>query len=119
MQRLADISDEFAGGKGHLTTRQNIQFHFVQLSQTADLMHRLADSGMTTREACFNTVRNVTACPLSGLARNEIFDVRPYALKTAYAFLRKELTDNLPRKFKITFSGCKDDCTASAINDIG
>jgi sulfite reductase beta subunit-like hemoprotein len=116
---LADIADEFAGGKGHLTTRQNIQFHFVQLSQVADLMHRLADFGMTTREACFNTVRNVTACPLSGLAQNEIFDVRPYALKTAYAFLRKELTDNLPRKFKITFSGCKDDCTASAINDIG
>ena len=69
LERLAEIADEFGGGRGHLTTRQNVQFHFVPLANAADLMHKLADIGMTTREACFNTVRNVTACPLAGLSR--------------------------------------------------
>jgi sulfite reductase beta subunit-like hemoprotein len=119
LERLAEIADEFAGGKGHLTTRQNIQYHFVPLARVSDLMHKLADVGMTTREACFNTVRNVTACPLAGLSREEVFDVRPYAQKVAYAFLRKQLTDNMPRKFKIAFDGCRHDCIAAAINDIG
>ena len=83
-------------------------------------MHKLADVGLTNREACYNTVRNVTTCPLSGLSRDEVFDVRPYAQKIAYAFLRKELTGNLPRKFKIAFDGCRHtDCISGAINDIG
>jgi sulfite reductase beta subunit-like hemoprotein len=119
LERLADVADEFAGGKSHLTTRQNIQYHFVPLERVSDLMHKLADAGLTTREACFNTVRNVTACPLAGLSHDEAFDVRPYARKVAYAFLRKQLTDNLPRKFKIAFDGCAHDCMASAINDVG
>ena len=119
LERLAEVADEFAGGKGHLTTRQNIQYHFVPLARVSDLMHKLADVGMTTREACFNTVRNVTACPLAGLSREEVFDVRPYAQKVAYAFLRKQLTDSMPRKFKITFDGCRHDCMAAAVNDIG
>jgi sulfite reductase beta subunit-like hemoprotein len=119
LERLADVADEFGGGKGHLTTRQNIQYHFVPLARVSDLMHKLADAGLTTREACFNTVRNVTACPLAGLSHDEAFDVRPYAQKVAYAFLRKQLTDNLPRKFKIAFDGCAHDCMASAINDVG
>ena len=119
LEQLAKVADEFGGGKGHLTTRQNIQYHFVPLTRVADLMHMLADAGLTTREACFNTVRNVTACPLAGLSHDEAFDVRPYAQKVAYAFLRKQLTDNLPRKFKIAFDGCAHDCMASAINDIG
>jgi len=119
LERLADVADEFGGGKGHLTTRQNIQYHFVPLARVSDLMHKLADAGLTTREACFNTVRNVTACPLAGLSHDEAFDVRPYAQKVAYAFLRKQLTDNLPRKFKIAFDGCAHDCMASAIHDVG
>jgi sulfite reductase beta subunit-like hemoprotein len=119
LERLAEIADEFGGGRGHTTTRQNLQFHFVPLARVPDLMYRLADAGLTTREACFNTVRNVTACPLTGLSHDEAFDVRPYARKVAYAFLRKQLTDNLPRKFKITFDGCRNDCMAAAINDIG
>ncbi|MEK7404626.1 MAG: nitrite/sulfite reductase [Acidobacteriota bacterium] len=117
--QLAAIADEFAGGRAHLTTRQNIQFHFVPLAVVADVMHTLADVRLTTREACFNTVRNVTACPLSGLARDEVFDVRPYAQMVAFAFLRQPLTDSLPRKFKIAFSGCAEDCTRAAIHDIG
>ena len=119
MVRMAEVADEFGGGRAHTTTRQNIQFHFVPLARVSDLMHRLADAGLTTREACFNTVRNVTACPLAGLSPDEIFDVRPYAQKVAYAFLRKQLTDNLPRKFKIAFDGCPTDCVAAAINDVG
>ncbi len=118
--QLARIADEFAGGKAHLTTRQNIQYHFIPLAHVAGLMHLLADVGMTNREACYNTVRNVTTCPLSGIAHDEVFDVRPYAQRVAYAFLRKDLTSNLPRKFKIAFDGCRNrDCVAGAINDIG
>jgi len=119
MDQLAEIADEFCAGKGHLTTRQNIQYHFVPLAQVPDLLHRLADVRLTTREACYNTVRNVTACPLSGLLEDEVFDVQPYARKVAFAFLHQELTDSLPRKFKIAFSGCKDDCMLGSIHDIG
>jgi sulfite reductase beta subunit-like hemoprotein len=119
MDALATIADEFGGGKGHLTTRQNIQYHFVPLPQVSDLLHRLADFRLTTREACYNTVRNVTACPLSGLLADEVFDVHPYAQKVAFAFLHKDLTDSMPRKFKIAFSGCKEDCMLGAIHDIG
>jgi sulfite reductase beta subunit-like hemoprotein len=120
MEQLAVISETFAGGKGHITTRQNLQYHFVPLARVADLMHMLADAGLTNREACYNTVRNVTTCPLAGLSHDEVFDVRPYAQKLAYAFLRKDLTSNLPRKFKIAFDGCRHrDCIAGAINDIG
>jgi len=119
MDQLARIGDEFGGGKGHLTTRQNMQYHFVPLAQVPALLHMLADVRMTTREACYNTVRNVTACPLSGLLEDEPFDVQPYARQVAFAFLHKELTDSLPRKFKIAFSGCKEDCMVGAIHDIG
>jgi sulfite reductase beta subunit-like hemoprotein len=119
MRQLARIGDEFGGGKGHLTTRQNMQFHFVPLRQVPALLHLLADVRMTTREACYNTVRNVTACPLAGVHPEEVFDVRPYARRLAFAFLHKELTDNMPRKFKVCFTGCPEDCMASAINDVG
>jgi sulfite reductase beta subunit-like hemoprotein len=119
LEQLGLIADEFGGGRGHLTTRQNIQYHFVPLARVPDLMHLLADVGLTNREACFNTVRNVTCCPWSGIAPDEVFDVRPYAQKLAYAFIRKELTQNLPRKFKFTFDGCGHDCTLGAMNDVG
>jgi sulfite reductase beta subunit-like hemoprotein len=120
VEQLGRIADEFGGGRGHLTTRQNIQYHFVPLASVPDLMHTLADVGLTNREACYNTVRNVTCCPWSGIAQDEVFDVRPYAQRLAYAFLRKDLTSDLPRKFKIAFDGCAgDDCIQGAINDIG
>ncbi len=119
MRRLADVSDEFAAGKAHLTTRQNVQYHFIPLLQVPDLLHRLADVRMTTREACYNTVRNVTACPYAGLIADEPFDVRPYAQRTAFAFLHKDIADNLPRKFKIAFSGGHNDSVATDINDLG
>lgn len=119
MHQLADISDEFAGAKGHWTTRQNLQYHFIPLAQVPDLLHRLADTRLTTREACYNTVRNVTASPLAGLIEGEAFDVTPYAQKVAFAFLHKELTDHLPRKFKIAFDGGAEDTAATDIHDVG
>jgi len=119
MRHLAGVADAVGGGKGHLTTRQNMQYHFVPLVKVPDALHMLADVRLTTREACYNTVRNVTACPLAGLLPEEPFDVQPYARRLALAFLHKELTDSLPRKFKVAFSGCKEDCIATAINDVG
>jgi sulfite reductase beta subunit-like hemoprotein len=120
LEQMGNVADEFGGGKGHLTTRQNIQYHFVPLTRTADLMHMLADAGLTNREACYNTVRNITTCVWSGIAHDEVFDVRPYAQKLAYALLRKELTQNLPRKFKIALDGCRNkDCILGSINDVG
>jgi sulfite reductase beta subunit-like hemoprotein len=116
---LASIAEDFGGGKAHLTTRQNLQYHFVPLANVPALLHRLADYRLTTREACYNTVRNVTACPLSGLLPGEAFDVQPYARTVAYAFLHKELTDSMPRKFKIAFSACPDDCMLTSIHDVG
>src|ERR1035441_8677014 len=111
--QLARVADEFGGGRGHLTTRQNIKYHFVPL-------HRVDDLVLTNREAFYNTVRNVTTCPWAGIAQDEVFDVRPYAQRLAYAFLRKDLTGNLPRKFKFAFDGCgHQDCIQGAINDVG
>lgn len=119
MRQLARVADDFAGGKGHLTTRQNMQYHFVPITQVPDLLHMLADARLTTREACYNTVRNVTADSLAGLLPGELFDVRPYARLAAFAFLHKELTDALPRKFKISFTGYADDPMIGAIHDAG
>jgi len=119
MRQLARVADEFGGGKAHLTTRQNVQYHFVPLPRVADLLSMLADARLTTREACYNTVRNVTACPLAGIHPEEPFDVQPYARRVAFAFLHKELTDSMPRKFKIAFAGCPEDCIATAVNDVG
>ncbi len=120
MDNLAEVADTFAEGKGHLTTRQNMQYHFIPLPQVADLLHKLADARLTTREACYNTVRNVTASPLSGLLAGEAFDVQPHVRAVSLAFLHNELTDSLPRKFKIAFfSGGKQDDMALAIHDFG
>src|SRR5262249_1632661 len=119
MHQLARVADEFGGGKGHLTTRQNLQYHFIPLRDVPAVLHMLADVRLTTREACYNTVRNVTACPFSGLLEDEVFDAHPSAPPLPLAFLHKDLTDSLPRKFKIAFSGCKDDCMVGAIHDIG
>jgi sulfite reductase beta subunit-like hemoprotein len=123
-RQLARIADDFCGGRGHVTTRQNMQFHFVPLPDLPEILHLLADEGMTTREACFNTVRNVTASPDAGLRRDEIFDVTPYTRTVAFAFLRKSLTDSMPRKFKIAFDGgsvhdSHSDAMLGGIHDVG
>jgi sulfite reductase beta subunit-like hemoprotein len=96
-----------------------MQFHFVPLAQTPDLLGELAEVRLTTREACYNTVRNVTGDPLTGIRADELFDIAPYVRQTAFAFLHQELTDNLPRKFKISFSGCQQDTMVGGIHDLG
>jgi sulfite reductase beta subunit-like hemoprotein len=118
---LAHIGDEYSTGRGHLTTRENIQFHFVKLENVPAAMRLLADSGLTTREACGNTVRNVTACPISGVCATEAFDVTPYALGVSRYLLRHPDFHDLPRKFKIAFSGCENDgdCAVARIHDVG
>jgi sulfite reductase beta subunit-like hemoprotein len=118
---LADIADQYSTGRGHLTTRENVQFHFVKLENVGAAMRLLADAGLTTREACGNTVRNVTACPVAGICPGEAFDVTPYALGVSRYLLRHPDFHDLPRKFKIAFSGCEDDgaCAVAGIHDVG
>lgn len=119
LRRVADIGDRYSRGVAHVTTRQDIQIHFVKLEFTAAIMRQLAEVGLTTREACGNTVRNVTACPYAGVCPDEIVDVTPYAKGVAYHFLRNPVCENLPRKFKIAFSGCASDCALTGIHDFG
>src|SRR5712692_4499839 len=116
---LADVAQRYSRSFGHITTRQNMQFHFVKLSDVEDAMRLLADAGLTTREACGNSVRNITGCPYAGVAADEAFDVTPYAEALTRYLLRHPLSSTLPRKFKIAFEGCLEDHALSAINDLG
>src|SRR5262245_60449338 len=116
---LADIGEQYSRGFGHITTRQNVQFHFVKLHDAELAMRRLAEEGLTTREACGNSVRNITACPYAGVAVDEYFDVTPYAEAMTRYLLRHPLSSTLPRKFKIAFEGCPVDHVMTAINDLG
>jgi sulfite reductase (ferredoxin) len=119
LRRVAELADRHATAVGHVTTRQDIQMHFVELKDVPTIMRGLAEVGLTTREACANTVRNVTACHLAGVCQGEVFDVTPYAKTIAYHLLRNPLNQSLPRKFKIALSGCKQDCALTPIHDVG
>ena len=119
LDRLAAIADRTPRRVGHVTTRQNFQFHFVRLADAAAILSELADVGLTTREACGNTVRNVTVGHCAGICVAEAFDPTPYADALARFLLRNPMNQNLPRKFKIAFSGCPDDTGLTAIHDIG
>ncbi len=119
LEALADVAEAYSRGFAHITTRQNIQLHFVKLGAVEPAMRRLGAAGLTTREACGNSVRNITACPYAGVAADEPFDVTPYAEALTRYLLRHPLSSSLPRKFKIAFEGCADDHAVTAINDIG
>jgi sulfite reductase (NADPH) hemoprotein beta-component len=119
LEVLADIGERYSRGFGHITTRQNIQFHFVKLHDVEPAMRLLAASGVTTREACGNSVRNITACPYAGVAVDERFDVTPYAEALTRYLLRQPISSMLPRKFKIAFEGCPVAHAHTAINDLG
>ena len=119
LHALADVADNYSRGFGHITTRQNVQFHFVRLRDAEPAMRRLAAAGLTTREACGNSVRNITACQFAGVAADEAFDVTPYAEALTRFLLRHPLSSSLPRKFKIAFEGCARDHIKLTINDIG
>lgn len=119
LEAMAEVSEQYSRGFGHITTRQNIQLHFLKLHDVEVVMRRLAEVGLTTREACGNSVRNITACPYAGVAADEPFDVTPYAEALTRYLLRHPLSAVLPRKFKIAFEGCAHDHIGSSINDIG
>jgi sulfite reductase (NADPH) hemoprotein beta-component len=120
LRALADVAERFSTGRGHVTTRQNVQFHFVRLAHTDDAVALLASAGLTTREACGNSVRNVTTCPHAGASVLEPFDVTPYAEAVTRRLLRGPLSSSLPRKFKIAFGGCCGfDCVGASFNDVG
>ena len=117
--RIADISDEYASSNLHLTTRQDIQIHYVSLDRTPELWAKLEQDDITLREACGNTVRNVTASPTSGIDPNEPFDVSPYAYATFKYFLRNPICQEMGRKFKIAFSSSDADTAFTYIHDLG
>ncbi len=120
LRAIADVVEQHSEhGFAHITTRQDIQIHFVPLADTPLALRRLARDGLTTREACNNTVRNVTACPLAGVCWREHVDVKPFVQGVARHFLRHPATQSMPRKFKISFSGCEADCAQGLIHDIG
>ena len=116
---VADVAEQFARGFAHVTTRQNVQFHFLELDKVEHVMRLFADEGVTTREACGNSVRNITACPFAGVSSDEVFDVTPYAEALTRYLLRHPLASVLPRKFKIAFEGCSVDHAFASINDLG
>ena len=117
--RIADISDKYASSNLHLTTRQDIQIHYVSLDRTPELWAELDQDDITIREACGNTVRNVTASPAAGIDPLEPFDVSPYAQATFEYFLRNPICQEMGRKFKIAFSSSETDTAFSYVNDIG
>src|ERR1051325_8971379 len=120
MMVLAELAEEYSDGICHITTRQDIQLHFVHINDAPDIFRRLAAVGITTREACGNSVRNVTACPLAGVCNPETFDVTPYAKATAFYLLGHRDTQDFGRKFKIAFSGCEHEaCALVSIHDLG
>jgi sulfite reductase beta subunit-like hemoprotein len=119
LEMLGYVAETYSRGWGHLTTRQNVQFHFVQLEQTPEVLRLLASVGLTTREACGDTVRNVVGCHLAGACPYEVLDITPWAEATARLFLRHAYAQRLPRKFKINFSGCATDCGQAMFNDVG
>ena len=120
MEVLADLAEEYSDAISHITTRQDIQLHYVHIDDTPDLQRRLAAVGITTREACGNGVRNVTACPIAGVCNDETFDITPYSKAMAYFLLGHPDTQDFGRKFKVAFSGCKGKaCGLTNIHDLG
>ncbi|MGB0386241.1 MAG: nitrite/sulfite reductase [Ardenticatenaceae bacterium] len=120
LELMAQLADEYSDSILHVTTRQDIQLHYIHIDDTPDLMRRLAAVGITTREACGNSVRNVTACPLAGVCHTESFDVTPYADALTYFLLGHDDVQDFGRKFKIAFSGCEHEaCGLVSMHDLG
>ncbi len=120
MDILADLAEEYSDSIGHITTRQDFQLHFVHIEDAPDLMRRLSSVEITTREACGNSVRNVTACPLAGVCRTESFDVTPYSKALFKFMLGHPDAQDFGRKFKVAFSGCAGEaCGLVNMHDMG
>lgn len=120
MEALAIVAERYSAyGRGHITTRENIQFHFVNLDDVPQVMRVLAGVGLTTREAGGNSVRNVTGCPYAGTCPDEAFDATPYLAAYARNMLRNPISQRLPRKWKAAFSSCPTDCAGTPFHDLG
>lgn len=120
MKLLAELAEEYSDNILHVTTRQDIQLHFVHIEEVPTIFRRLAAAGITTKEACGNSVRNVTACPLAGICKTETFDVTPYAKAAAFYLMGHPDTLQFGRKFKIAFSGCRHEaCALVSLHDLG
>ncbi|RBW57162.1 HEPN domain-containing protein [Tenacibaculum sp. E3R01] len=119
LHRIADVSDEYSRGRLHITTRQDIQIHYVSLDRTPELWAQLEKDDITLREACGNAVRNVTASETAGIDINEPFDVSPYAHATFEFFLRNPICQEMGRKFKMSFSATDEDTAISFMHDLG
>ena len=120
LEVLADLAEEYSDHILHITTRQDVQLHFIHIDDTPDLMRRLAAVGITSREACGNSVRNVTACPIAGVCNTEAFDVAPYAKAITFFLLGHDDAQDFGRKFKVAFSGCKQNaCGLTNFHDLG
>ena len=117
--RITKVSDEYSTGRLHITTRQDIQIHYVSLDRTPELWANLAQDDITLREACGNTVRNITASELAGVDVNEPFDVTPYAHGMFQYLLRNPICQEMGRKFKISFSSSDEDTALSYLHDLG
>ncbi|MBI3898805.1 MAG: nitrite/sulfite reductase [Gammaproteobacteria bacterium] len=117
---VAEVTEKYANHKiAHISTRQDIQLHYVPTENTPALLRHLAGYELTTREACGNTVRNITACPMAGVCPREHVDITTHLEGTVKRFLRHPLTQHLPRKFKMSFSGCESDCAQAMMHDLG
>ncbi len=120
LETLAELAEEYSDDIAHITTRQDVQLHYVHIEDTPTVMRRLAAEKITTREACGNSVRNVTACPFAGICRDEVFDVTPYARALSRFLLGHPDCQNFGRKFKPSFSGCAQNaCGLSNMHDLG
>ncbi len=119
LKRICDVSDEYSTGRLHITTRQDIQIHYVDLDRTPELWSQLEKDEVTLREACGNTVRNVTASETAGIDVNEPFDVSPYADALFRYFLRNPISQEMGRKFKVSFSASDADTGLSYMHDLG
>lgn len=119
LRRIADVSDEYSRGRLHITTRQDIQIHYVDINRTPELWAQLDKDDVTIREACGNTVRNVTASETAGIDVNEPFDVSPYADALFRFFLRNPICQEMGRKFKVSFSASDEDTGLSYMHDLG
>jgi len=120
LETMAELAEEYSDGIAHVTTRQDFQLHYVHIDDTPSLMRRLAAAGITTREACGNSVRNVTACPYAGVCSDEVFDVTPYARALSRFLLGHPDCQNFGRKFKPAFSGCAQHaCGLTSMHDLG
>jgi sulfite reductase (ferredoxin) len=119
LERIAQLSKNYGNGIAHVTTRQDIQIHEVNIEDTPDVLEGLLEAGLSPRGGGGNTVRNVTACPRAGICPDEQFDVAPYSIATAEYLLQDRGSFNLPRKYKIVFSGCSTDCAFASVADLG